>query len=166
MLLSLPTKKQICRPFLFKESMRRYHVAWWAYSFPVTSLALASAEYAQEVEGGVTHVIMLILSGLSVLVILSLLVFTALNTKMLLRDDDPILPTSLPDHPLSTAWCQFSENYCHFCAVSYRSHQRSFTRNYWWHWIDIENMLPRIPSAVGSSILHSKRSGVWNSAYL
>ncbi|CDP07447.1 unnamed protein product [Coffea canephora] len=93
----------ICRPFLFKKSMRRYDVAWWAYSFPVTSLALASAEYAQEVEGGVTHVIMLILSGLSVLVILSLLVFTALNTKMLLRDDDPILPTSLPDHPLSTA---------------------------------------------------------------
>ncbi|XP_027149436.1 S-type anion channel SLAH1-like [Coffea eugenioides] len=93
----------ICRPFLFKKSMRRYHVAWWAYSFPVTSLALASAEYAQEVEGGVTHAIMLILSGLSVLVILSLLVFTALNTKMLLPDDDPILPTSLPDHPLSTA---------------------------------------------------------------
>ncbi|XP_050880964.1 S-type anion channel SLAH1 [Lathyrus oleraceus] len=37
----------ICRPALFKRSMAKFNVAWWAYSFPVTVLALASTEYAQ-----------------------------------------------------------------------------------------------------------------------
>ncbi|KAL3505348.1 hypothetical protein ACH5RR_035189 [Cinchona calisaya] len=89
----------ICRPALFKKSMRRFNIAWWAYSFPITSLALASTEYARAVKGGVAHLIMLLLWGLSVLVILGLLMVTLLNTKMLLPDDDPILIiTSLPNH--------------------------------------------------------------------
>ncbi|KAK6919338.1 Transporter protein SLAC1/Mae1/ Ssu1/TehA [Dillenia turbinata] len=73
----------VTRPTLFKKSMRKYSVAWWAYSFPLSVLALASAKYAQEVKGGVAHGIMLGLSALSVLVSLVLMVFTALNNKML-----------------------------------------------------------------------------------
>ncbi|CAK9148238.1 unnamed protein product [Ilex paraguariensis] len=86
----------ICRPALFKKSMRRYNVAWWAYSFPITELVLASTRYAQQVNGRIAQAIMLILSVLSVLVAAGLVVFTALNTKMLLPDDDPIL--TLPIH--------------------------------------------------------------------
>lgn len=67
-------------------------MAWWAYSFPLTILALAATEYAQEVNGGVAHALMLVLSILSVLVSLLLMVFTALNTNMLVTGkDDPAL---------------------------------------------------------------------------
>uniref|UniRef100_F6H7H3 mitogen-activated protein kinase kinase kinase n=2 Tax=Vitis vinifera TaxID=29760 RepID=F6H7H3_VITVI len=80
-----------CRPTLFKKSMRKFNVAWWAYSFPLTFLALASAEYAQKVEGEIAPVLMLMLIAFSVLVCLSLMLFTALNTKALLLGNDPIL---------------------------------------------------------------------------
>ncbi|RVW97459.1 S-type anion channel SLAH1 [Vitis vinifera] len=73
----------VSRPGLFKKSIRKFDVAWWAYSFPLTVLALAATEYAQEVNGGVAHALMLVLSILSVLVSLLLMVFTALNTNML-----------------------------------------------------------------------------------
>ncbi|KAK4777375.1 hypothetical protein SAY87_017562 [Trapa incisa] len=69
----------VSRPSLFKKSMRKFNVAWWAYSFPLTALALASVEYAQEVKGRVAHAFMLFFSTLSVLVSLILMVFTALN---------------------------------------------------------------------------------------
>ncbi|KAK6792977.1 hypothetical protein RDI58_012058 [Solanum bulbocastanum] len=81
----------ICRPSLFKKSMRKFNVVWWAYSYPVTLLALASTRYAKEVKGKVPHTIMLTLSSLSVLVIIALLLSTALYSKILLRDDDPSL---------------------------------------------------------------------------
>lgn len=71
--------------------MRKFNVAWWAYSFPLTFLALASAEYAQKVEGEIAPVLMLMLIAFSVLVCLSLMLFTALNTKALLLGNDPIL---------------------------------------------------------------------------
>ncbi|KAF4358305.1 hypothetical protein F8388_014575 [Cannabis sativa] len=83
----------ICRPMLFKRSMRRFNIAWWAYSFPMTVLALASFEYAEEVKGGIAHVLMLLLFGLSVLVSLTLVALTVINTKMLLPDNDPITTT-------------------------------------------------------------------------
>ncbi|XP_016477607.1 S-type anion channel SLAH4-like [Nicotiana tabacum] len=86
----------ICRPTLFKKSMRKFNVAWWAYSYPVTLLALASTRYAKEVKGKVPHTIMLILSSLSVLVIIALLLSTALYSKMLLPDEDPSLTAKLP----------------------------------------------------------------------
>ncbi|KAL3850887.1 hypothetical protein ACJIZ3_012769 [Penstemon smallii] len=79
----------ICRPTLFKKSMKKFNVAWWAYSFPLTFLALASAEYAQEVKGAVANGLMLILSALSVLVFLVVMVFSAINTDVLLREKDP-----------------------------------------------------------------------------
>ncbi|KAF8414118.1 hypothetical protein HHK36_002117 [Tetracentron sinense] len=81
----------VSRPTLFKKSMRRFNVAWWAYSFPLTVLALASTEYAQEVKGGRAHGLMLVLSTLSILVSLGLMVFTALNTNILLPDNDSTL---------------------------------------------------------------------------
>ncbi|KAL5778124.1 hypothetical protein ACOSP7_011050 [Xanthoceras sorbifolium] len=84
----------ICRPTLFKRSMRRFNVAWWAYSFPLTVLALAATEYAQEVKGAiVADLMMLLLSALSVLVFLCLTVFTLLNTKMLLPDHSDSIAT-------------------------------------------------------------------------
>ena len=70
--------------------MRRFNVAWWAYSFPVTVLALASTDYAQEVKGTIAHILMLFLLALSFVVCFSLTVFTMLNSKMLLPDNDPI----------------------------------------------------------------------------
>ncbi|CAE5962436.1 unnamed protein product [Arabidopsis arenosa] len=38
----------VCRPNLLKKSIKRFNVAWWAYSFPITFLALDSVQYAQE----------------------------------------------------------------------------------------------------------------------
>ncbi|XP_043689372.1 S-type anion channel SLAH4-like [Telopea speciosissima] len=81
----------VSRPTLFKKAMKRFNVAWWAYSFPVTMLALAAAEYAQEVNGCIARGLTYVLSGLSVLVSLALIISTALNTSMLLPDSDPIL---------------------------------------------------------------------------
>lgn len=64
-------------------------MVWWAYSYPLTVLALASTEYAQEMKSNVAHLLMLVLSGLSVSVSCILMIYTALNTNMLLpRDDD------------------------------------------------------------------------------
>ncbi|KAJ8772722.1 hypothetical protein K2173_027899 [Erythroxylum novogranatense] len=80
----------ICRPILFKRSMRRFNVVWWAYSFPLTVLASASTEYAHEVKGSIAKALMLLLLALSVLVSLTLLVFTLLKPKMLSPDNDPI----------------------------------------------------------------------------
>ncbi|XP_051124259.1 S-type anion channel SLAH4-like [Andrographis paniculata] len=76
----------ICRPFMFKKAMERYNVAWWAYSYPITMLALASTRYEEQVKGGVPRAIRLALSILSVLVLITLLIFTAANPKLLLPD--------------------------------------------------------------------------------
>jgi tellurite resistance protein TehA-like permease len=69
--------------------MRRFGVAWWAYSFPLTVLALAAIEYAQDVKGQIPNLLMLILSVLSVIVTLLLMLFTAIRTNDLLPHDDP-----------------------------------------------------------------------------
>ncbi|KAI9073339.1 hypothetical protein K1719_044680 [Acacia pycnantha] len=34
----------VSRPLLFRRAMKKFTVAWWAYSFPLTALAQASAE--------------------------------------------------------------------------------------------------------------------------
>ncbi|XP_057455858.1 S-type anion channel SLAH4-like, partial [Lotus japonicus] len=77
----------VSRPLLFKKSMKKFNVAWWAYSFPLTALALASAEYAHQVKGMITaHAVMLVLSLvlslISVVVSVVLMIVTALNTSM------------------------------------------------------------------------------------
>ncbi|CAL9092685.1 unnamed protein product [Musa acuminata var. zebrina] len=81
----------VCRPALFRRSMRRFSVAWWAYSFPLSVLALAATEYAQEAKGAVANVLMLVLSVLSVVVTLVLMVFTAIKANDLLPHDDPFM---------------------------------------------------------------------------
>ncbi|XP_008782205.1 S-type anion channel SLAH4-like [Phoenix dactylifera] len=79
----------VSRPALFRRSMRQFSVAWWAYSFPLTVLALAATKYSQEVKAEMANLLMLLLSVLSVLVTLILMVFTALKPNDLLPHDDP-----------------------------------------------------------------------------
>lgn len=74
---------------LFKKSMKKFSVAWWAYSFPLTVLAIASTEYEQKVKSTTAHVLMIVLFLVSVVVSFLLMVFTGLNTNMLLPVDDP-----------------------------------------------------------------------------
>lgn len=71
----------VCRPTLFRESMRKYNVVWWAYSFPITVIAIASTKYAQEVKRREAHILMLSLSALSLAVSLLLLVTTAITAN-------------------------------------------------------------------------------------
>lgn len=75
--------------------MRRVSIAWWAYSFPVTILALAATDYAEEVKTGIARGLMLLLTALSVLIFMSLTLLTAFNSRMLLPDDDPIVCLSV-----------------------------------------------------------------------
>nr|CAD1823690.1 unnamed protein product [Ananas comosus var. bracteatus] len=82
----------VSRPTLFWRSMRTFSLAWWAYSFPLTVLALAAEKYAQEVKGGVPNAIMLVLSLVSALVTVALILFSAFNPALLLPHRDPFLP--------------------------------------------------------------------------
>ncbi|KAK1368343.1 S-type anion channel SLAH1 [Heracleum sosnowskyi] len=79
------------RPALFKKAMKKFNVAWWAYSFPLTFLAMASSAYAQEVKGIAASGLVFILTVLSVFIFICLLLSSALNIDMLLRGSDPIL---------------------------------------------------------------------------
>lgn len=74
--------------------MKKFHVAWWAYSFPLTVLALAAIEYAEEVKGGIAHALMIVLSALSVFVCVVLIVITALHSNMLLPDGTNSRPSN------------------------------------------------------------------------
>ncbi|XP_062106087.1 S-type anion channel SLAH1-like [Humulus lupulus] len=76
----------VARPELFRKSMKKFHVAWWAYSFPLTLLALAAIKYAEEVKGGIAHALMVVLSAVSVLVCVVLIAVTAVNSNILLPD--------------------------------------------------------------------------------
>ncbi|OWM83404.1 S-type anion channel SLAH4-like [Punica granatum] len=81
-----------CRPSLFKKCMRRFNVAWWAYSFTLTFLALASTEYAKEMKGignSTGSIISLMLSALSILIFLCLILLTVLKFDKLLHRNDP-----------------------------------------------------------------------------
>ncbi|KAI0524439.1 hypothetical protein KFK09_003808 [Dendrobium nobile] len=89
----------VSRPTLFQKSMRKFNVAWWAYSFPLTVLALAATEYAQEVKSWQSNALMLVLSVISIGVTIVLLLFTAIRPSDLLPYDDPFLPPSTPSPP-------------------------------------------------------------------
>nr|CAD1823692.1 unnamed protein product [Ananas comosus var. bracteatus] len=82
----------VSRPMLFWRSMRTFSLAWWAYSFPLTVLALAAEKYAQEVKGGVPNAIMLVLSLVSALVTVALILLSAFNPALLVPHSDPFLP--------------------------------------------------------------------------
>lgn len=81
---------QVCRPTLLKKSIKRFNVAWWAYSFPITFLALDSVQYAHEVKDHVASALMFIFCSISVLIFLGVMLLTAANGKRLLRRD-PVL---------------------------------------------------------------------------
>lgn len=77
-------------------------MTWWAYPFPITVLAIAATEYAEEVKGKLADVLMLFLASLSMLVTFILVILTLFNSQMLLPDNDPILSTNaispMPDN--------------------------------------------------------------------
>ncbi|KAK1379017.1 S-type anion channel SLAH1 [Heracleum sosnowskyi] len=80
----------ICRPGLFKKAMKKFNVAWWAYSFPLTFLAMASIEYAQEAKSTAATGLMLILTLISTVILLCLLLSTALNIHNLVRPTNSV----------------------------------------------------------------------------
>ncbi|CAK9317283.1 unnamed protein product [Citrullus colocynthis] len=85
----------ICRPLLFKRAMKRFSIAWWAFSFPISALALASIEYYHQVKAFPAKILMLVLLIISVFVVISLVAATVLNSSLLLPDDDPLFnPTT------------------------------------------------------------------------
>ncbi|KAG7011905.1 S-type anion channel SLAH1, partial [Cucurbita argyrosperma subsp. argyrosperma] len=88
----------VSRPALFRKSMRKFSVAWWAYSFPLSVLALACNEYAKEVDAEAAHVIALLLSLLSVLVSLFLMVVTVLRTNFVIPVTPPPPPAISSDN--------------------------------------------------------------------
>ncbi|GJW08052.1 S-type anion channel SLAH1-like protein [Tanacetum coccineum] len=77
--------KQASRPIIFKKSVKEFSVAWWAFSFPLTFLALAATAYAQQVKGLAATGLAAVLSAISVLVFLFMLVFSTLKIDSLLN---------------------------------------------------------------------------------
>lgn len=63
----------------------RFSLAWWAYTFPMTSAAIATMRYANEVTNVVTQALAVILSSISMLTVTALLVTTILHA-FVLRD--------------------------------------------------------------------------------
>ncbi|KAL1213258.1 S-type anion channel SLAH4 [Cardamine amara subsp. amara] len=86
----------VCRPNLVKKSIKRFNVAWWAYSFPITFLALDSVQYAQEVKDHFASGLMFIFSSMSVLIFLGVMLLTAANSKRLLRRDPVLWSATAP----------------------------------------------------------------------
>ncbi|KAL4029867.1 hypothetical protein IC575_008095 [Cucumis melo] len=84
----------ICRPLLFKRSMKRFNIAWWAFSFPISALALASIQYHHQVKALPAKILMLLLLTISVFVVVSLVAATVFNSALLLPDDDPLFNPS------------------------------------------------------------------------
>ncbi|KAI3823858.1 hypothetical protein L1987_05303 [Smallanthus sonchifolius] len=77
------------RPVMFKKSVKSFSVAWWAFSYPLSFLALASVAYSQQAKGVTATALTLVLSAISVLVFVFLLVCSTLKIDSLLRK--PIL---------------------------------------------------------------------------
>ncbi|KMZ56819.1 S-type anion channel SLAH1 [Zostera marina] len=69
----------IARPALFKQSMEKFDVAWWAYSFPLSALAMGSVQYARDVRDPFADNLMLVLLVVSVGVTFVLMIYTVLN---------------------------------------------------------------------------------------
>ncbi|KAI3425423.1 AAA domain-containing protein [Psidium guajava] len=57
----------------------RFSLAWWAYTFPMTGAAVATARYANEVTNVVTQSLSVILSAIAMLTVTALLVTTILH---------------------------------------------------------------------------------------
>lgn len=75
---------QACRPGLFKKTIKRSNVTWWIYSFPLTFLGLACAEYAHEAKSSMASGLMLLICIVSVLVFVFLMLTTVLKIEKLI----------------------------------------------------------------------------------
>ncbi|XP_057527872.1 S-type anion channel SLAH1-like [Amaranthus tricolor] len=74
----------VSRPRLFQKSLKKFNIAWWAFPFPTTLLALASIGYAQQCKDSVVaQTLALLLSILSMVVSLALMVFTTFKINKL-----------------------------------------------------------------------------------
>ncbi|XP_058763347.1 S-type anion channel SLAH4-like isoform X2 [Vicia villosa] len=80
---------QACRPGLFKKTIKRLNVTWWIYSFPLTFLGLACAEYAHEVKTSMASGLMLLICIVSVLVFVFLMLSTVLKIEKLMHKKAP-----------------------------------------------------------------------------
>ncbi|KAF3785766.1 S-type anion channel [Nymphaea thermarum] len=78
---------QVVRPTLFVKAMKRFNSAWWAYVFPVTMLALSSAEYAGEVHSGLAHTIRRVISMVSLAMTIGLILLTIVHRKTMFLND-------------------------------------------------------------------------------
>jgi len=76
---------------MFKKSMKRFNVTWWLYSFPLTFLGLACAQYAEDVKSGMASWLMLVICMVSVLIFIGLMIVTVLKIEMLLNKNAPII---------------------------------------------------------------------------
>uniref|UniRef100_A0A0A0LE61 Uncharacterized protein n=2 Tax=Cucumis sativus TaxID=3659 RepID=A0A0A0LE61_CUCSA len=74
--------------------MKRFTIAWWAFSFPISALAIASIQYHHQVQALPAKILMLLLLTISVFVVVSLVAATVLNSGLLLPDDDPLFNPS------------------------------------------------------------------------
>ncbi|XP_071699916.1 S-type anion channel SLAH1-like [Rutidosis leptorrhynchoides] len=74
------------RPMLFKKSIKEFNVAWWAFSFPLTFLALAATAYAQQVKSFGATGLAQVLSAFSVLVFVFLLALSTFKIESLFRN--------------------------------------------------------------------------------
>ncbi|XP_031495777.1 S-type anion channel SLAH1-like [Nymphaea colorata] len=77
----------VVRPTLFVKAMKRFNSAWWAYVFPVTMLALSSAEYAGEVHSGLAHTIRRVISMISLAMTMGLILLTIVHRKAMFLND-------------------------------------------------------------------------------
>ncbi|XP_031494916.1 S-type anion channel SLAH4-like [Nymphaea colorata] len=92
----------IVRPTLFAKAMKKFNSAWWAYVFPVTTLALSSAEYSLEVGSAVAHGIRRAMSLISLAMTLALILLTLVYRKAVFVDDTSLFPKQTKVLPISS----------------------------------------------------------------
>ncbi|XP_047331302.1 S-type anion channel SLAH4-like [Impatiens glandulifera] len=71
----------VSKPSIFINSTKKFNMTWWAYPFPLTMIAIAAFEYSQEVRSTTAHLLMMVLSLISVLASVLIFLFTILNTN-------------------------------------------------------------------------------------
>ncbi|CAN6481899.1 unnamed protein product [Victoria cruziana] len=94
----------VVRPGLFVKAMKKFNAAWWAYVFPVTVLALSSAEYAKEVQSVVAEALRRAMSVVSLAMTIALILLTVLHRKTFFASDrfpasstqNKVLPVTSP----------------------------------------------------------------------
>ncbi|KAF3785760.1 S-type anion channel [Nymphaea thermarum] len=77
----------VVRPVLFVKAMKKFNAAWWAYVFPVSVLALSSAEYAKEVPTVVAEALRRAMSMISLAMTMALILLTVVHRKTFFSGD-------------------------------------------------------------------------------